>query len=131
MIRLDELLQIQIDTANNKITELGLPKILQNWVASYTGLNERGCHLWQGSIRTTGCNHGIFWNRVQSQAREHAIPWRDVERWADGWFRSVLICPAHRLTLTYCEGDVYLVHAPDLRHYSAELKHAARFYQEH
>jgi hypothetical protein len=131
MDRLDELLNITINTAKAKITELGLPLFLQDWVSEYTGLNARGCHLWKGSIRTGGDDYGIFWNRATRQAREHGISWRHVDRWQDGGYRSVLIGPSHHLTLTYCEGDINLVHAPSRQHYSAELKDAANFYLEH
>ncbi len=129
--RLSELIRIQGDTAKTKLTEFGLPECLQEWFSEYTGLNERGCHLWKGSIRTGGGDHEIFWNKATEQAREQNITWRHVNGWADGAYRSVLIAPSHHLTLTYCEGDVYLVHAPSRSHYSAELKDAARFYRTH
>jgi hypothetical protein len=131
MARLDELLDLQIKTATAKVTELGLPDCLKDWVSEYTGTNERGCHLWRGAIRTGGFDNDIFWRKADHQAKEQAISWRNVDRWADCSFRTVMICPQHRLTLTYCEGDITLVHAPSRDHYAAELKDAAQFYAKH
>lgn len=128
--RLDELLLVRIRAATAKVAELGLPDCLKDWVSSYRGVNARGCHLWDGAIRTGGDDHGIFWRNARHQAGQ-GIRWRHVECWDDGYYRSVHICPAHRLTLTYCEGDITLVHAPSRSCYAAELKDAARFYQKH
>jgi len=122
---LDRLLAKQIAHAQAKCVELGLPRFCHKWVRRYIGTTARGTHHWESAIRTGGENHDIF-----DQAATRDGLWRCVERWSHS-YRSVLICPKHRLTLTYCEGDVSLVYCPTPKHFFAELRDAHLFYATH
>jgi hypothetical protein len=56
---------------------------------------------------------------------------REVKEWEDGPFRSVWVNDTKRYTITYCEGDVYLVTCETPEIYDAEIAHAATFYATH
>ncbi len=54
---------------------------------------------------------------------------REVEEWADGHFRSVWVNDSEHYTITYCEGDIYIVICPDAESYAAEIAEATEFYR--
>lgn len=122
--RLEELIATRTKAAEDKCVELGLPEFCRTWVREYHGTTVRGTHLWTSAIRTGGGAEDIdLFDRYSTRNQV----WRYVAQWSHG-YRMVLICPQHRLTLTYCEGDVSLVWCPTRQHFFAELQDAHRFY---
>jgi hypothetical protein len=56
---------------------------------------------------------------------------REVEEWEDGRFRSVWVNDSEHYTITYCEGDIFVVVCPDAESYAAEIAEATEFYRDH
>ena len=56
--------------------------------------------------------------------------WEQFDTEQDAWYFGMWVNWAKLLTLTYCEGDWYLVVCPDREHYLAEIEHAIGFYGE-
>ncbi|MGO9110711.1 MAG: hypothetical protein ACLP9L_15935 [Thermoguttaceae bacterium] len=59
-----------------------------------------------------------------------AAGWLQFDTDQDAWYYGVWVNPKTLRTLSYCEGDVYLVICPDVEHYNAEIKAACEFHGE-
>lgn len=56
--------------------------------------------------------------------------WEQFDTDQDAWYFGMWVNAVKWLTLTYAEGDWYLVVCPDREHYLAEIRHAIEFYGE-
>lgn len=57
-----------------------------------------------------------------------AAGWLQFDTDQDAWYYGVWVNPKLLRTLSYCEGDVYLVICPDAEHYNAEIKAMCEFH---
>ena len=60
----------------------------------------------------------------------HAAGWLQFDTDQDAWYYGVWVNPKLLKTLSYCEGDVYLVVCPDAERYNAEIKDLCEFHGE-
>jgi len=60
----------------------------------------------------------------------HAAGWLQFDTDQDASYYGVWVNPKLLRTLSYCEGDVYLVVCADAEHYNAEIKAACEFHGE-
>lgn len=56
--------------------------------------------------------------------------WLQFDTNQDAWYYGVWANPRLLRTLSYCEGDVYLVVCPDVEHYNAEIRALCDFHGE-
>ena len=56
--------------------------------------------------------------------------WMQFDTDQDAWYYGVWVNPKTLRTLSYAEGDVYLVICPDAEHYNAEIKSMCEFHGE-
>jgi len=59
-----------------------------------------------------------------------AAGWLQFDTDQDAWYFGVWVNPRLLRTLSYCEGDVYLVVCADAQHYNAEIKALCEFHGE-
>jgi hypothetical protein len=58
------------------------------------------------------------------------VGWLQFDTRQDASYYGVWVNPKLLRTLSYCEGDVYLVICPDAEHYNAEIRAACEFHGE-
>lgn len=47
----------------------------------------------------------------------------------DAWYFGMWVNPDQLCTVTYCEGDIYVVICPDKDHYNAEIADSIQYYE--
>ncbi len=101
-------------------------------IAAHYGLYKpvRDVHLNQQGNTVVHRSRSADRYRFDFDADFRAAGWLQFDTNQDASYYGVWVNPKLLRTLSYCEGDVYLVLCPDAQHYNAEIEAACKFHGE-
>jgi hypothetical protein len=100
-----------------------IDSVIDDWGLTEGRQNESGCQCYTGWANSAESVHDWIIRAYTSRVWEQELAWCDA-------YRHVWISVSLRATLTYCEGDLILLIAPESESFYNELASSSRFYKD-